>query len=85
MTPQIYLTVGLAIAAWAISGIVTVTYMKAQSAVTMAFMEAKLKEIDRHLESVDGKHEQLLRDFNDHRVQNVKEIHDAITRIKREN
>jgi hypothetical protein len=69
-----YLTIALAVIAWAISGIVTVTYMKAQFVITLTFVETKLTAIERHLESIDKKHEQLLRDFNDHRVQQAKQM-----------
>lgn len=59
----------LAAATWAISGIITVTWMKAQ----MREMENKLKDIDRHLEFSDLKMEKLRDEFNDHRVEMAKQ------------
>jgi hypothetical protein len=76
MTVETYTMIALAVAAWAVSGLISVTYMKAQSAIAITFMKTQLEAIEKHLESTDAKHEQLLRDFNDHRVQAAKDLHE---------
>lgn len=63
------------VATWAISGIITVTYMKARNEVILTYMKEKLLAIDRHLENADSRHEQLLRDFTEHRIEMAKKVH----------
>ena len=74
MTIDSFVTIGLAVVAWAISGVVTVTWMKAQHAVQMQYMEQKIEQINAHLIASDDRHEQLARDFNDHRVKVAQDL-----------
>lgn len=63
MSPTI-LTILLAVASWAISGLITVTYMRA----SMKYMNDDIHALNEHLRSSDLRHEQLWKDFQDHRV-----------------